>query len=393
MAYIGKVPAAAALTASDITDGIISTAKIADNAVTSAKTVYEDISFRNVIINGDMAISQRNTSVTGLGASAGYFTLDRWNISTASSAGRFTMTQTADGPSGIANCLKLACTTADTSIAAAETLIVRQKIEDQNCVKFKKGTADAEQISVSFYAKQNESRVISVGLYDSQNNRIIMNLVTVGTSWTRHEITFAADTTGAFADDNGIGFELWFFLHAGSTYTSGTLATSWESYTAANTAVGIGSLYASTSNTFFLTGVQVEAGDAVSDFEFVPYDVNLQRCQRYYQKSFDIGTAPAQDVGIQTGDLSFPSTKGASTASTLSQKYNFPVRMRAAPTMVGYNSDVANAQVRDVTAGADCSSTAFASNKETGFYVSCTTSGSTGVGDYLSLHFTAAAEL
>ena len=67
--------------------------------------------------------------------------------------------------------------------------------------------------------------------------------------------------------------------------------------------------------------------------------------------------------------------------------------MRAAPTMVGYNSDVANAQVRDVTAGADCSSTAFASNKETGFYVSCTTSGSTGVGDYLSLHFTAAAEL
>jgi len=205
------------------------------------------------------------------------------------------MTQTADGPSGIANCLKLACTTADTSIAAAETLILRQKIEDQNCVRFKKGTADAEQISVSFYAKQNESRVISVGLYDSQNNRIIMNLVTVGTSWARHEITFAADTTGAFADDTGIGFELWFFLHAGSNYTSGTLATSWESYTAANTAVGIGSLYASTSNTFFLTGVQVEAGDTVSDFEFLPYDVNLARCQRYYQSSFEKGVTPGNN--------------------------------------------------------------------------------------------------
>jgi len=295
MAYIGKSPTAAPLTSSDVADGIISTAKIADNAVTSAKTVYEDISFRNVIINGDMVVAQRGASSTGIGASAGYFTLDRWNISTASSAGRLTMTQTADGPSGIANCLKLACTTADTSIDAAETLIVRQKIEDQNCVKFKKGTADAEQISVSFYAKQNESRVISVGLYDSQNNRIIMNLVTVGTSWARHEITFAADTTGAFADDTGIGFELWFFLHAGSNYTSGTLATSWESYTAANTAVGIGSLYASTSNTFFLTGVQVEAGDTVSDFEFLPYDVNLARCQRYYQSSFEKGVTPGNN--------------------------------------------------------------------------------------------------
>jgi len=67
--------------------------------------------------------------------------------------------------------------------------------------------------------------------------------------------------------------------------------------------------------------------------------------------------------------------------------------MRSAPTMTGYNSDATNAQVRDITASADCASTAFASNKETGFYVTCTTSGSTNVGNYLSIHFTAAAEL
>ena len=65
---------------------------------------------------------KRSASVTGIGASAGYFTCDRWKIKLVNSAGRLTMTQTADGPSGFANCLKLDCTTADTSIAAGEFL-------------------------------------------------------------------------------------------------------------------------------------------------------------------------------------------------------------------------------------------------------------------------------
>ena len=53
---------------------------------------------RNMVINGAMNVAQRSASVTGIGASINYFTCDRWKINTAASAGRLTMTQTADGP-------------------------------------------------------------------------------------------------------------------------------------------------------------------------------------------------------------------------------------------------------------------------------------------------------
>jgi hypothetical protein len=72
-----------------------------------------------------------------------------------------------------------------------------------------------------------------------------------------------------------------FWLGAGTNFTSGTLATSWESLCKANRAVGQVNLADSTANEWYITGVQLEAGTTASDFEFLPYDVNLQRCQRY----------------------------------------------------------------------------------------------------------------
>ena len=84
---------------------------------------------RNIVINGAMQVAQRATSATGVGASEGYFTLDRWYLEAGTTAGRLTMTQTADGPSGFANSLKLDCTTADTSIAAGEYFILQHKID------------------------------------------------------------------------------------------------------------------------------------------------------------------------------------------------------------------------------------------------------------------------
>jgi hypothetical protein len=72
------------------------------------------------------------------------------------------------------------------------------------------------------------------------------------------------------------------YLGAGTNYTSGTLATSWSSNTDANRAVGQVNLADSTANEWYITGVQLEAGTTASDFEFLPYDVNLRRCLRYY---------------------------------------------------------------------------------------------------------------
>jgi hypothetical protein len=103
-------------------------------------------------------------------------------------------------------------------------------------------------------------------------------------TWEKKTLTYAGDTTGAFDNDNGRSLDVAFWLGAGTTYTSGTLQTSWGSQTNANRAVGQVNLADDTANDWYITGVQLEAGTTASDFEFLPVDVNLARCQRYFQK-------------------------------------------------------------------------------------------------------------
>ena len=121
---------------------------------------------RNVIINGAMNVAQRATSSTGIGASSGYFTCDRWKLDINNTAGRLTMTQDSSAPSGFHNSTKLACTTADTSIAADEYFIFQQRIEGQNLQSFAKGTSDAKPFALSFYVKGNASATYTAELFD-----------------------------------------------------------------------------------------------------------------------------------------------------------------------------------------------------------------------------------
>jgi len=239
---------------------------------------------KNVIINGNMNVAQRGTSSTGLGGSDGYFTCDRWKLA-FNTSGRLTATQDSSAPSGFANSLKLACTTADTSVAASEYLFLSQKIEGQDLQRFAKGTSDAKPFAVSFYVKGNASATYVAELYDEDNNRVVGKSFTVGTDWARVELSMGADTTGALDDDNAASLTFQIWLHAGSTYNSGTLNTTWGSVTQANRAVGGSSFFDSTSRTFFITGVQLEVGQNPTSFEHEPFERTLAKCQRYYEKN------------------------------------------------------------------------------------------------------------
>ena len=126
---------------------------------------------RNIVINGGMICSQRATSATGVGASEGYFTLDRFEVA-PSTNGRATMSQSTDTPDGFSNSLKLDCTTADTSIAAGEYFILRTCFEGQDLQQFKKGTSSAEKVTVSFYVKGNAAAEYTLELRDLDNDRI-----------------------------------------------------------------------------------------------------------------------------------------------------------------------------------------------------------------------------
>ena len=289
---------------------------------------------RNVIINGAMQVAQRGTSITGLGGSTGaVYTLDRFLTFDTATAGRATVSQETDSPNEFGNSLKVACTTADTSVAAGEIFLLTQRIEGQNVQRFAKGTSEAKEYTVSFYVKANASATYVCELFDNDNSRQISKTFSVTTSWTRVVLTFPADTTGAFDDDNAGSLYLNIFLHAGSNFTSGTLnSTSWASNTNANRAVGIDSFFDSTSRTFFITGVQLEVGDTATDFEHRTFSDDLTRCQRYYNRSYPYGTATA--AADNNTPIHHMSRGG--NYNIIGQFFH-PRDMRAAPTVVLYN--------------------------------------------------------
>jgi hypothetical protein len=257
-----------------------------DSVAIPAGVGFNGFNHRNIIINGDMSIAQRGTSTASV-ASNGYFSCDRWRYAESSDA-VVTISQDTDVPSGqgFANSFKIDITTADASLGASDNIILQQKFEGQMLQYLKKGTANAVSLTVSFWVKSTKTGIYIVQLYDRDNNRTIAKSYTidVADTWENKTITYAGDTTGTLDNNNEASLELYFWLMAGSDNTSGTLATSWESNVTANRAVGQVNFADNTANDFFITGVQLEAGTSASDFEFLPVDVNLNRCLRYFEK-------------------------------------------------------------------------------------------------------------
>lgn len=287
------------------------------------------LSNRNMVTNGGMNISQRATSVTGLGGNAdAYNTLDRFKLSAEGSmAGRLTMSKTADGPNGIsANCLKLDCTTSDTSIAAGEALVLSTSLEGQDVQRLGKGVAGAKQSVISFYVKASSSLTFAVELFDSDHARHIVKLFTATTGWNRIEFNVPADVddgSSPLNDDNGSSLSINFWLHGGSNFTGGTLAASWANKTNNNTrAAGIDSFFSSTANNFFLTGLQFEVGDTSTDFEHISYGDQLQKCQRYFEKYNGNLAGGTDAAGNQWMSIQYKVTKRVTPTITYGALYS-----------------------------------------------------------------------
>ena len=277
------------------------------------------INFRNIVINGDMSIAQRGTSFTGITATQ--YTLDRQRAG-ITTAGTWTISQSTDVPSGqgFGYSLKYDCTTADASLGASDVVFNEQRIEGQNLQYLKKGTSNAKSLTCSFWVKSNKTGTYIVQLNDTDNNRSTSKSYTIdsASTWEKKTITYDGDTTGAFTNNNLQSLRVRHWLVAGSDHTSGTLATSWESRVTANEAVGQVNLADSTSNEWYITGVQLEAGQVASDFEFLPYDVNLDRCYRYYQKyTFGCSTSKVTSSTTAPMSLNFKKTTRANPTVTV----------------------------------------------------------------------------
>ena len=286
--------------------------------------------FRNLIINGDMSIAQRGTSVSGLTNGSSQYLIDRFRWAEAGAPSAvFTMSQDTDVPTGqgFVKSLKLDCTTAQGSLAAGDRFGLDTKLEGQNLQFLKFGTANAESLTLSFWVKSNKTGTYNIWIYkpDGTARSFASNYtISSASTWEKKTINIPADTaaSGAIDNDNGEGFRITWMLAAGSNFNSGTTPTSWENYTAANIGVNNVNFADDVANDFWLTGVQLEVGTSASDFEFLPYDVNLQRCQRYYYQHVTIGYSKTVGIGYYYN------------SSDIRTSIQFPTTMRTNPSLV-----------------------------------------------------------
>ena len=290
--------------------------------------VANNLPFRNIIINGDMSIAQRGTSATGI-TSTGFNTVDRYRT-TLGTLGTWTETQETDAPSGqgFVKSLKLDCTTADASPAAADYLYIRYMIEAQNLQYLKYGTANAETLTLSFWVKSNKTGDGTIAILQPDNSNKLFNpsyTINTADTWEKKTINIPADTSGLINNDNGTGIQIQWWLNSGSDYQGGSHLSSWGTYANSNLNTSNLAVGGSTSDYWQITGVQLEAGTTASDFEFLPYDVNLQRCKKYY---YTYVNGIDQSIGIGVG---YNNNKVYSHV-------NFQVEMRAVPSIITSNN-------------------------------------------------------
>ena len=284
---------------------------------------------KNLLINGGMNVWQRSTSASV--SSDTFSTVDRWTTGVGG-LGVFTVSRSTDVPSaqGFGYSCKYDCTTADASPAAGDYIVHYQKIEGQNLQHLLKGTSSAKAVTVSFWVKSNKTGTYILDLFDNDNTRQISKAYTIdsASTWEKKTITFPGDTVGALDNDNAQSMRLHWWMGAGSTYSSGTLNTSWAASTNANRAVGQVNLADSTSNEWYVTGCQLEVGEKATDFEFEPVGTTEKKCQRYYQAWSSGYGVSAYRVGGSDTYRRFPGW--------------FKVRMRANPSMSNLTSTAGN---------------------------------------------------
>jgi hypothetical protein len=246
---------------------------------------------RNLIINGAMQVAQRGTSVSvSNNTNEGYSTIDRWLANFASNQGGAVTFEQAEAPSGtdFRNALKVSCTSTAT-IDVNHMFELSHRIEGQNLQHLKYGTASAEEVTLSFWVYTNKTGDYGVSLQsydDSVATDINGQIFTVDTAntWQKFELNVSANTAANIQNNNSYGFVLNFYLSAGTARTALASSNVWQDYVVARLPSSIVNFFDSTSNVFYITGVQLEVGSVATPFEHRSYGEELALCQRYYYK-------------------------------------------------------------------------------------------------------------
>jgi hypothetical protein len=328
------------VTGDTISNGSISTVDIADGSITAQKLGYQNFNFRNRIINGDMRIWQRGTTISDPTSASNFYTADRWGCNRGGDATGAVVSRIASGLTGFEYALAMQRVNGNTSTAAPSLWYSNESTNTYDLA--------GNQVTLSFWAKAGTT------LSSSGSQMYVAIVSGTGTDQRIYSYT------------GGVAFSV--------TYQ--TITTSWVRYsftgTVPSNATELGFQISFTptgtagaDDSIKITGVQLEAGSTATDFERRPYGTELALCQRYFQ-SYG-GVSSTDNICI-----------GASLSTTVCVGFvQLPVSMRTSPS-IGFTS--VNAVVLDDNGAAVISNNIVTS-----------TSGTTSV--YLSIPSTTTAGL
>jgi hypothetical protein len=312
----------------------IPTAGIADDAITAPKILNSSRLTSPIIINGDMSVTQYGTSVNN--TSGAPYLVDRfrhqavYGSTPATAVIAISQSTTVPTGQGFVKSIKYDVTTAQASLTTDTGYALEQRIEGQNLQMLKKGTSNAEKLTLAFWVRSNKTGTYIAELADMDNSRQCSQAYTISSAdtWEKKILNYPADTTGAYDNDNATSLKLRIWVAAGATYTSGTLATTWATTSNGNSAVGQVNLVDSTSNEWYITGLQLEIGEfnstTIPAFQFESFDDNLRRCCRYFQ---DYGSFKLWTTALD-----------GNTTTRLGGVFAFNTTMRATPSVSKTNN-------------------------------------------------------
>ena len=262
--------------------------------------------FRNLVYNGDMMVHQRGGSIQV--TSTDTYVLDGFGVETRGSDGASydaTWSQSTTVPAGQGFKYSLKCDVASTTTpSGSDNYLLRHCIEDNLLQHLDIGTANAKTFTVSFWVRSSKTGTYGFQIRDmpATDHVVVEYTISSADTWEHKVITIAGNTGGNMTLVGNAGYDLHWHLSTGSS--------DHESATNNAFADNSSNLFRSTSNQvnlfdsataeWYITGVQFEVGNQASEFEHVPRDVQLSRCQRYFYRSGGNVIYELSGVGVAT---------------------------------------------------------------------------------------------